>query len=154
MGRVISFPVGRTRVQSIDALPKQPTVVVVDDNAMFREILAYDLNRHGYCVRTAEDGKTALTILEKEEIHVLLLDLRLPDLDGFTVLRHVRDERSGPFPYVIVMSGLVADTVRERVYALAANDFLVKPFSFSTLAARLRVFVRRYRQGTLPEQSA
>ena len=69
----------------------------------------HHLSRQGYRVRTASDGKATLATLAKEETHVLLLDLQLPELDGFTVLRHVRDERRGPFPYVIAMSCLPSE---------------------------------------------
>lgn len=154
MGQVIRFPIGRTKIQSTTLLPEQPTILVADDNAMFRELLVYDLNRQGYQVRTVDNGKAVLAALLEEEIHVLLLDLKLPELDGFTVLRHVRDERRGPFPYVIVLSGLISEAVQEKIYALAADDFLAKPFSLPELSARLHAFVRHYRQGKLLDQSA
>jgi DNA-binding response OmpR family regulator len=114
--------------------------LIADDNEGLREILVHALNRQGYRVRTASDGKAVLAALIAEEIHLLLLDLTLPELDGFTVLRHIRDERRGLFPYVIVMSGLTSTAVQEKVYALAADDFLFKPFSLPHLSARLRAF--------------
>lgn len=85
MGRVIKFPAQRRKTQSTVLLPKHPTILIADDNDVLREILVHYLSRQGYHVRTARDGKATLAILAKEEIQVLLLDLQLPELDGFTV---------------------------------------------------------------------
>jgi DNA-binding response OmpR family regulator len=149
MGRVMKFAAQRMKTQSAVSLPKHPTVLIADDNEGLREILMHHLSRQGYRVRTARDGKAALATLAKEEIHVLLLDLQLPELDGFTVLRHVRDERRGPFPYVIVMSGRTSERDKEKAIALAADDYLAKPFFLAHLSARLRAFASHYRQEEL-----
>ncbi len=154
MGQVIKFAAQQRKTRSAVALPKHPTVLIADDNDRLREILVQHLHHQGYRVRTAGDGKAALSILAKEEVHVLLLDLQLPELDGFTVLRHVRDERRGPFPHVIAMSRLSSGDQQEKAFALAADDFLAKPFFLTHLSARLRIFMCRYWPGNVPDQSA
>jgi len=154
MGRVMKFAAQPIKTKPVVSLPKHPTVLIADDNDGLREILMHHLSRQGYRVCTASDGKTVLAALIAEEIHLLLLDLTLPELDGFAVLRHIREERRGPFPYVIVMSCLPSEEPRAKAYALAADDYLVKPFLLAHLSARLRTFASHYRQGELPDQSA
>lgn len=154
MGRVMKFAAQPVKTKPVVSLPKHPTVLIADDNEGLREILMHHLSRQGYRVRTASDGKAVLAALLAQEIHLLLLDLTLPELDGFAVLRHIRDERPGPFPYVVVMSGLASEAVQEKVYALAADDFLAKPFSLLHLSTRLRAFVSHYQQKERLEQSA
>ena len=93
--------------------------------------------RYGYHVRTAGDGVSALDLLAREEIHLVLLDLMLPRMDGFTVLRRIRDRSSDNRPYVIVVSAGASAKDRNLVLELGANEYMPKPFHLMRLLETL-----------------
>jgi DNA-binding response OmpR family regulator len=121
------------------------TVLIAEDNDLIRENVRRYLEGQGYHVITARDGKDALYVLGKEKVHLLILDLMLPELDGFAVLRHVRDERRGRFPYIIVISGLITNVGRRVVGELGGHGYLPKPFRLSQLAERIAEMKARFR---------
>src|SRR5262245_7547203 len=102
------------------------------------------LIQQGYQVMTASDGKEALYVLSRKKVHLLILDLILPELDGFAVLRHVRNERRGRFPYILVISGLVAEMGRRVVGELGGHAYLPKPFSLSQLSDQIADMETRF----------
>ena len=84
--------------------------------------------RYGYHVRSAKDGETALGVLANEEIDLVLLDPMLPRMDGFAVLRLIRERSGGTPPYVIVVSAGASTKDRNLVLGLGANEYMAKPF--------------------------
>jgi two-component system, OmpR family, response regulator MprA len=94
--------------------------------------------RYGYHVRTASDGVSALDLLASEEIHLVLLDLMLPRMDGFTVLRQIRERASDKPPYVIVVSARASSKDRNLVLELGANEYVPKPFHLMRLLERIQ----------------
>jgi CheY-like chemotaxis protein len=138
-GRVIRFP---PRNESEVGMQKQPstkklTILVVEDHGALREMLSLYLIRYGYQVRTADDGETALQILSDEEIHLVLLDLMLPRLDGFAVLKELREKRKAA-PYIIVVSAGASERDRNKVLELGANEYMPKPFHLTRLLERIQ----------------
>ncbi len=139
-GQVIPFP---TRS---DASPKpgaygsskRLTILVVEDHGSLCEMLSLYLMRYGYHVRTADNGETALDLLAKEAIDVVLLDLMLPRLDGFSVLKCIRGASADTKPYVIIISAGASEKDRNRVLELGANEYMPKPFHLSRLLERIR----------------
>ena len=119
------------------------TILVVEDHGSLCEMLSLYLMRYGYHVRTADNGETALEILSNEEIHLVLLDLMLPRLDGFAVLKELREKRKGSAPYIIVVSAGASERDRNKVLELGANEYMPKPFHLTRLLERIQT-VEKY----------
>lgn len=115
-------------------------ILVVEDEESLREALAYNLNKQGYTVTTAADGKTALSIARSENPDLILLDVMLPGLDGIEVCRQLRQTMVTP---IIMLTA--RDEVIDRVVGLevGADDYLTKPFSMHELHARIKAMLRR-----------
>ena len=121
---------------------KSKVVLVVEDEAQIRRLLRVCLERNGYTVVEAPTGENGIDEAIKHQPDLVLLDLRLPDMDGVTVLRRIREWSQVP---IIVVS--VRDREDDKIQALdsGANDYITKPFGTGELLARLRV-VQRYIQ--------
>ncbi len=122
-----------------EAPANQPIVLVVDDEIQIRRLLRVCLEANGYRVLEAATGQEALTEAALRRPDVVVLDLGLPDLDGVTVLKRLREWSHAP---VVVLS--VRDREEDKVAALdnGADDYVTKPFSTGELLARLRVAQR------------
>jgi DNA-binding response OmpR family regulator len=118
-------------------------LLVVEDHGTLCEMVSVFLMRCGYQVRTASNGVIALEILAREEIHMVLLDLMLPRVDGFAVLRQIHESRQEMLPYIIVVSAGASDHDRKKVLDLGANEYLPKPFPLARLLERVRA-VEKY----------
>jgi adenylate cyclase len=115
----------------------QERLLVVDDNSMNRDVLSRHLTRQGFDVRTAVDGLEAMTILSHEDIALMLLDIHMPNLDGFGVLEATRkDTRLKELPVIVISSDQEIETVA-RCIELGAEDYLSKPFNSTVLKARV-----------------
>lgn len=134
-----------------DALPPLPARVdgtalralVVDDEPNLADLLASVLRMDGWEVRTAEDGATAVREAREFRPDVAVLDVMLPDFDGFEVMRRIRTED----PDVCVLFLTARDAVEDRVSGITAgaDDYVTKPFSVEELLARMRGLIRRSR---------
>lgn len=120
---------------------EMPTILVVEDNATLLQSLQRGLEESGYSVLSAHTLRAAREVLERGETDAMLLDLSLPDGDGMELLRDVRGRGDG-LPVLLLTA---RDRVSDRVEGLdaGADDYLVKPFSFDELLARIRVMLRR-----------
>jgi len=120
-------------------------VLVVDDNASNRDLLFRRLTRDGHVVTRAASGRRALEILAVEEFDLVLLDLMMPDLNGFEVLERLKaDERLHALP-VIMVSGLKETDSVIRCIEAGAEDYLTKPFNPVLLRARISACLERKR---------
>jgi len=138
--RVIPFP-GKlpARTDRTHKLNNQKlTILIVEDHGSLCDMLSLYFMRYGYHVRTAGDGENALGILENEEIHLVLLDLMLPRIDGFAVLRQIRERQENKRPYVIVVSAGASTKDRSRVLEMGANEYMPKPFHLMRLLERIQ----------------
>lgn len=117
----------------------KPTVLVVDDELQMRRLLRVCLEGNGYKVLEAVSGQQALTELAQRKPEIIVLDLGLPDMDGVTVLKRLREWSQVP---VVVLS--VRDREEDKIAALdnGADDYVTKPFATGELLARLRVAQR------------
>jgi len=115
-------------------------VLVVDDDAQMLRAIRTALTARGYEVLTAATGETALAVAAEENLDLLLLDLRLPGIEGHEVIRRLRGWSDVP---VIVVS--VQESQEEKVAALdaGADDYVIKPFGMKELLARMRAVRRR-----------
>lgn len=110
---------------------QQKCVLLVDDEIKFAESLAKRISLRGYTVDVAHTGGSALELLGERGYPVMLLDLRLPDMDGIEVLRLVK--ASYPMMEVIIITGHGSETDRQECFALGAQAFLRKPLQFTEL---------------------
>src|SRR5829696_5643209 len=115
-------------------------VLVVDDEPQIRRALNSALSAHGYAVAIAEDGTTALETIASWAPDAIVLDLVMPGIDGFEVLRETRTWSSVP---IIVLSARGAEADKVAALDQGADDYLTKPFGMPELLARLRVMLRR-----------
>ena len=127
-------------------------VLVVDDSERLRKALATGLQADGMVVETAADGQEALELLQVAPFDVVVLDIMMPKVDGLQVLRHVRAARLPT--HILVLSA--RDQVDDRVEALnlGADDYLVKPFAFAEVKARILALARRHFEEASPLVSA
>lgn len=114
-------------------------VLIVDDEPQIRRFLRTSLSAHGYRVVEASCGREAIALTTTERPELLLLDLGLPDMDGFEVIRRLREWSTVP---IIVIS--VRGQEAEKIAALdgGADDYVTKPFGMGELLARLRAALR------------
>ena len=114
--------------------------MVVEDEKQMQDILAEYMRRGGHSCVTAEDGVEALALLKQENADLLILDVMMPHLDGFTVCRLVR-ERSG-IP-IILLTAKAEEEDKLKGYEYGADDYMTKPFSPRVLLAKVNALLRR-----------
>ncbi len=121
-------------------------LLVVDDEPSIRELLSASLSFAGFEVATAEDGQEALRIVADYRPDLVVLDIMLPDTDGFTVLRRLRSQ-SPDLADVPVVFLTARDAPSDKVQGLTVggDDYVTKPFSLEEVVARIRAVLRRTR---------
>ena len=125
-----------------DSADSEPLVLVVDDSITVRRVTERLLRREGYRVALAADGMAALRELAAEKPAIVLSDIEMPQMDGFDLLRNIRnDPNCGDLP-VIMITSRTADKHREHALELGANDFLGKPYQEGQLLELVRQYVR------------
>ncbi len=121
-------------------VPSPPRILVVDDEAAITDFITLGLTREGFLVRTAADGQAALPLVDEFQPDVVVLDVMMPRLDGYGLTRQLAgDPRRG----LIILSARDEAQDRIRGLDLGADDYLVKPFDFTELVARIRAVLRR-----------
>ena len=116
-------------------------VLVVDDDAAIRQAVRLHLEREGFVVCCAADGREALDALETQQIQLVLMDVMMPRMDGFSAILRIRESRNLP---IIVMSAKSEDSDKVLGLSIGADDYITKPFSAGELVARVRSQLRRY----------
>jgi len=127
-------------VRLIQQKGEMTKILVVDDEATIRETLQFNLEREGYQVVTASDGLEALDVARRDKPDLIILDLMLPELDGLSVCRAIRQEQETP---VIMLTARTGEMDRIVGLETGADDYVVKPFSLGELLARVRAVLRR-----------
>jgi DNA-binding response OmpR family regulator len=130
-------------------MSQKAKILLVEDDAALRETLAYNLTKSGYVVSMAADGVTALEMAKETEPDLVLLDLMLPELDGLSVCRALREQRNVPIIMLTARTGEV-----DKIVGLdaGADDYVTKPFSLGELLARVRAALRRAPQAIVSDK--
>jgi len=131
-------------------LVDQETIMVVEDDSATREFLADNLKADSYAVVTASTGREAFNLLQMKQCDLLLLDVMLPDASGYELCSRLRlsdglAQRIDPELPVIMLTARASEADRVRGFARGADDYLVKPFHYPELAARIGAVLRRSR---------
>src|SRR5699024_7857494 len=122
-------------------------ILIVDDDSNIRELLQFHLQREAYKVYEAEDGESALDMLEVENIHLAIVDVMMPGKNGYEVCKEIREYYDIPV-IMLTAKGQLVD--KEKGFSVGTDDYLVKPFEPQELLFRMKALLRRY-QMTNPE---
>jgi PleD family two-component response regulator len=131
-------------IQTLTAEAPRPTVLVVDDDKILREIIGTNLELGGFTVLSAPDGPTALALLDDRTPDVVVLDVVMPLMDGYATLGRIRRHATAShIPVIVLTSGGNDTTEPVKSLEAGADDFIAKPFSPQEMLARVRAKVRR-----------
>lgn len=116
-------------------------ILVVDDNESIRKLMTTYLVRDGYKVITASDGLAALDILDKEHVDLMIADIMMPNMDGYTLTNEVRTSKYN-FPILMVTA---KDTIEDKKkgFLIGTDDYMVKPIDFDEMLLRVSALLRR-----------
>lgn len=124
--------------------PKSPDfnkkILVVDDESAILKTLRFNLERSGYAVVTATDGRTAITMAQREQPDLIVLDIMLPVLDGVEVCKEIRKFSAVP---IIMLTAKDQEIDKVLAFELGADDYVTKPFALHEFLARVKVRLRR-----------
>ena len=122
-------------------MDQQACILVVDDDADIVNAVRLYLEKEGFCVYGAADGFEALDVLEQRTVHLILMDVMMPRMDGFSAILRIRQKRNLPS---LVMSAKTEDSDKVLGLSIGADDYISKPFSPTELVARVKSHLRRY----------
>ena len=119
---------------------KGKKILIIEDEPNIAEVVSLYLERAEFSVRIAKDGEAALKILEQHIPDLIIMDLMLPEMDGFTITRWLRERSNVP---IIMLTARRDEIDRITGLELGADDYVVKPFSPQELVSRVRAVLRR-----------
>jgi DNA-binding response OmpR family regulator len=115
-------------------------ILMVEDDASIRKTLAYNLEKEGYAVVQTGDGAEALELAREHDVDLVVLDIMLPNLDGLSICRILRNESDVP---IVMLTARDSEVDRIVGLEIGADDYIVKPFSLGEFLARVRAVLRR-----------
>lgn len=124
------------------------TVIVVDDEREIADLIGLYLENDGYEVHKALSGAEALSFIEKSEPALAVLDIMLPDIDGFALLKKIREKHGFP---VIMLTARVTDSDKILGLTMGADDYITKPFNPLEVTARVKTVLRRCHRASEPD---
>jgi len=124
----------------LDSMSATSRILVVDDEQSITDFIALGLRHEGFEVRTAADGRAGLRVVDEFKPHLVVLDLMMPRMDGWELCRALAGDRTRG---IIILSARDETTDRIEGLELGADDYIVKPFEFGELLARIRAVLRR-----------
>jgi DNA-binding response OmpR family regulator len=122
---------------------RQPVILAADDDEDILQLVAFRLGRSGYRVLQARDGEEAVALALEHEPDLAVLDVGMPKLDGFEVVRRLRAHEATKGMPIIMLTARAQDTDVEEGFDAGANDYLRKPFSPQELKARVQAMLAR-----------
>ena len=126
-------------------------ILIADDESDIRNLIKISLEENGYTVLTAGNGKEAWDLLTTQEVHLAILDVMMPVMDGFNLLRKIREHSTIP---VIFLTARTDDMDKVLGFGLGADDYLAKPFSVAELVARVGAHLRRNNEYLSPKEKS
>lgn len=117
------------------------TILTVDDDAHIRELLRLYIQKEGYFSIEAEDGQEALEVLEREKVHLAIVDIMMPRVDGYELCKKIREMYDIPV-LMLTAKGELAD--KEKAYLAGTDDYVVKPFEPKEIIFRIKALLRRF----------
>lgn len=117
-----------------------PTILIADDNKQITSILEQYAKKEGYQTQIAYDGLSALKLFQKSKSDIVLLDVMMPQMDGFEVCREIRKDSNVP---IIMITARSEDFEKIMGLDIGADDYIIKPFSPGEVMARIRAILRR-----------
>jgi len=127
----------------------QAKILVVDDEGAIRNLIHRFLSKQDYLVESAEDGKSALATFESFNPDLVILDVNLPDANGYTLCQDMQ-KRTGVF--ILMLTSRTDESDKVRAFSQGADDYITKPFSLVELGARIGAILKRQRTVTTAEQ--
>jgi DNA-binding response OmpR family regulator len=145
VGELKSLRISEQRLQfvfdwGIIKFMSENLILVVEDEASIAEVVSLYLKRAGYSAQIASDGRQAMTFFERRKPDLVILDLMLPEVDGLSLTRWLRDRSNVP---IIMLTARRAEIDRITGLEMGADDYVVKPFSPQELVSRVRAVMRR-----------
>ncbi len=119
---------------------KKPSILLVDDDPQLIRLVRANLESVGYSVLIAMDARSALELADMEMPDLIILDIMLPEIDGYELCQRIREFSATP---IIMLTAKVEDADKVRGLKLGADDYLTKPFSVQELLARIEAVLRR-----------
>lgn len=119
-----------------------PSILVADDEPGICNLLKKALTKEGYRVLTTTSGRQVVSILKTQDVHLLLLDLKMPDMGGIEVLEKIRAIKKGPLPAVVILTGHGSPSSAREAIRLGAVDYLAKPFDLGLVNAVVKEALR------------
>lgn len=118
-------------------------ILIVDDDPHIRELIRVILSKEGLSIIEASDGEAALSLLESEKVDLIILDIMMPNMDGWTFCQEVRAYYSDTLP-ILMLTAKGETAQKVKGFDLGADDYLVKPFDVAELVARVKALLKRY----------
>lgn len=118
-------------------------ILLLDDDPVVQEMLRYIFSREGYQVTQMTNGSNIIEMLEKESVSLIILDVKMPGIDGFEVLEMIRSRRKYDSLPIVMLTSLKSEADIAKGFDLGADDYLYKPFSPSELVIRTRRFLKK-----------
>ncbi|MEK4064244.1 MULTISPECIES: response regulator transcription factor [Paenibacillus] len=117
------------------------TILVVEDNETLRQLICTVLGKHGYRVLAAEDGQSALDILEAEYIDLIISDIMMPQVDGYELIEHLRQSNNNLPVLIITAKDSFQD--KQKGFLVGTDDYMVKPIDINEMVLRVGALLRR-----------
>lgn len=125
---------------------RMPTILVADDDAVIRELVCLFLRNDGFETLEAVDGKEALTVYASKHVDLVVLDIMMPIMDGWTLCKELR--RANPDLPLLMLTARGETWEKVKGFELGTDDYLTKPFDPLELTARVKALLKRYRIGS------
>ena len=120
--------------------PNKKTILVVDDEKPIIDILVYNLKKEGYNTLEATDGEMGINVALEARPDLILLDVMMPKMDGFTLCQKVREKEETP---ILFITAKVQEVDQLKGYELGCDDYIIKPFSLPVLLAKCKAITNR-----------
>ncbi|KFB77089.1 response regulator [Candidatus Accumulibacter cognatus] len=123
-------------------IPAHGRLLIVDDDLMVRMLASESLRHAGFEVSEADCGEQALEMFDEQDFDLLLLDVMMPGIDGYTVCQRLRQQERGKWLPIVMLTGLNDSDSIEQAYLSGATDFITKPINWLLLTQRVRYGLR------------